>query len=214
MRDIWFSLVMILSLAAATPALAQTPNAPPPAAAPAAGDPLAVTPEDRILGKADAPITIIEYGSLTCPHCADFAAEVLPKLTEKWIDTGKVKLVFRPFPRDEEDLHAATLAACVPPDRFYAFIDALFAQQQQWVVASNYKAGLARIALEGGVNKTKFDACFDDKAAQDKLLSARLAATQQLGVNSTPTFYINGKRFDGPPTVEGLDAALSKAVGA
>jgi protein-disulfide isomerase len=223
MREIWFGLLAILSLATATPALAQAPAAPPPAAtaapppatpAPAQGDPLAVTPDDRILGKADAPITIIEYGSLTCPHCAEFAETVLPKLTEKWLDTGKARLVFRLFPRDELDLHAGTLAYCAPPDRFYPFIDALFSQQQQWVTASDYKGALTRIALEGAISKAKFDACFDDKAMQDKLLASRLAASQQLGVNSTPTFFINGKRFEGAPTFDALDAALSKAPGA
>jgi protein-disulfide isomerase len=215
MREIWFALLTVLPLAAAAPALAQAPAAPPPAASPGAApaqaaDPLALTPDDHILGKPDAPITIIEYGSLTCPHCADFAAEVLPKLSQKWIDTGKAKLVFRPFPRDDADLHAAAIAACAAPDRFYPFIDALFAAQQQWVLASNYKAALARLALLGGINKTKFDTCFDDKAIQDKLLASRIAASQQLAVNSTPTFFINGKKFDGTPSVDAFDAALSK----
>src|ERR1700733_2694058 len=132
MREIWFALLTALALATAAPASAQAPATPPPAAsAQPAGDPLALTPEDHILGKPDAPITIIEYGSLTCPHCADFAAEVLPKITQKWIDSGKAKLVFRPFPRDDADLHAAAVATCAPSDRFYPFIDALFAAQQQ-----------------------------------------------------------------------------------
>jgi protein-disulfide isomerase len=219
-REIWFALFASLAIAAAAPVSAQTPVVPsapgltePPGAttrAQPAGDPLALAPDDHILGKADAPITIIEYGSLTCPHCADFAAEVLPKLQEKWIDTGKAKLVFRPFPRDDADLHAASIAACAPTDRFYPFIDALFGAQQQWVLASDYKSALARLALLGGMNKTKFDECFDDKAIQDKLLASRLAASQQLAVNSTPTFFINGKRFDGSPTADAFDAALSK----
>ena len=219
-REIWFALLTSLALAAAGPAFSQTPVAPPapelahpPDAATQpqpAGDPLALTPDDHILGKSGAPITIIEYGSLTCPHCADFAADVLPRLQEKWIDTGKAKLVFRPFPRDDADLHAAAIASCAPADRFYPFIDALFAAQQQWVLASDYKSALARLALLGGMNKTKFDECYDDKAIQDKLLASRLAASQQLAVNSTPTFFINGKRFEGSPTVDAFDAALSK----
>ena len=210
-REIWFSLVALLSLATATPTGAQTPATPPPAAAP--DNPLAITADDRVLGKSDAPITIIEYGSLTCPHCAAFDAEVLPKLKEKWIDSGKAKLVFRAFPRDEVDMHAASVALCVPTDRFYAFIDAIFASQDQWMAASDHKAALARVGLLGGVNKTKFDACWDDKAVSDKLLASRLVAAQTLKVESTPTFFINGKRFDEPPTVDAFNAALNKLSG-
>jgi protein-disulfide isomerase len=191
--------------------VAQAPVAPPTAAATA--DPLMLTADDRILGNPDAPITIIEYGSLTCPHCAAFDAEVLPKLKEKWIDSGKAKLVFRPFPRDEVDLHAAAVTLCVDPTRFYAFIDAIFASQEQWIAASDHKAALARIALLGGVSKTKFDACYDDKTVSDKLLASRLVASQQLGVDSTPTFFINGKKFDSAPTADAFDAALTKLAG-
>jgi protein-disulfide isomerase len=210
-REIWFTLVTLMTLAAAAPVVAQAPAKPPPAAAPAG--PLELTANDRVLGKADAPITIVEYGSLTCPHCAAFDAEVLPKLKEKWLDSGKAKLVFRPFPRDEDDLHAASVALCVTPDRFYAFIDAMFAGQEQWMAASDHKAALARIALLGGMNKTKFDACYDDKAVSDNLLAGRLVASQQLGVESTPTFFINGRKFDGAPTVDAFDAALTKLAG-
>ena len=210
-REIWFTLVAVLTLAAAAPARAQAPAKPPPAAA--AADPLTLTVDDRVLGKPDAPITIIEYGSLTCPHCAAFDAEVMPKLKEKWIDSGKAKLVFRPFPRDEVDLHAASVALCAASDRFYPFIDAMFASQDQWMTPADHKAALARMALIGGVNKTKFDACYDDKAVSDNLLASRLVASQQLGVDSTPTFFINGKKFDGAPTLDAFDAALSKLAG-
>jgi protein-disulfide isomerase len=211
-REIWFSLVTMLTLAVAAPALAQAPAKPATTAAPA--DPLTLSADDRILGKSDAPITIVEYGSLTCPHCAAFDAEVLPKLKEKWIDSGKAKLVFRPFPRDLDiDLPAASVALCVAPERFYPFVDAIFASQDQWMAASDHKAALARIAQLGGVNKTKFDSCWDDKAIQDKLLASRLAASQQLGVDSTPTFFINGKKFDSAPTADAFEAALTKLAG-
>jgi protein-disulfide isomerase len=199
-----------MALAAAAPSVAQAPAKPPAAAA---EDPLTLTADDRVLGKPDAAVTIIEYGSLTCPHCAAFDAEVLPKLKEKWIDSGKAKLVLRPFPRDGDDLHAASVALCASPDRFYAFIDAIFASQDQWMAASDKKAALARIALLGGVNKTKFDACYDDKTASDKLLASRLVASQQLGVDSTPTFFINGKKLDSAPTADAFEAALTKLAG-
>jgi protein-disulfide isomerase len=211
MREIWFAVIALLSLAGPLPALAQAPAPAPPAAA--QGNLLALTPEDRILGKSDAPITIVEYASLTCPHCAHFAVEVLPKLKEKWIDTGKAKLVLRDYPLDEPALRAAMIARCAPPDKFYAFVDTFFQDQQQWVLAKDYKAALARLALLGGMKKADFEACLANKSVEDKVLQSRLAATQQLGVNSTPTFFINGTKFDGAPEEDTLDAALSRAAG-
>ena len=224
MREIWLAVAAALMLGTAVPAHSQNlvtppPPSPPPAtpapAAPGAtpANPLELTQDDHILGKTDAPITIIEYGSLTCPHCAEFATAVLPDLTKKWLDTGKAKLVFRPFPRDEVDLHAAGVAACGPADKFYPFIDALFEAQGQWITATDYKAAIGRMALLGGMNKTAFDACWDNKDVQDKLLAVRLVAAQQLGVDSTPTFFINGKKFNGTPTEAEFDSALSKQAG-
>ena len=210
MRDIWFAAIALLTLAGPLPALAQAPGQPPAAAQ---GELLALTPDDRILGKPDAPITIVEYASLTCPHCSHFATEVLPKLKQKWIDTGKAKLVLRDYPLDEPALRAAMIARCAPPDKFYAFIDTLFGAQQQWVLAKDYKAELARLALLGGMNKTQFDACLANKPGEDKVLQSRLVATQQLAVNSTPTFFINGTRFEGAPEEDALDAALAHAAG-
>jgi protein-disulfide isomerase len=206
MREIWFAILALLSLAATAPASAQAP-----AGAPAAA--LNVTAEDHILGKADAPITIIEYASLTCPHCRHFDQEVLPKLKEKWIDTGKARLVFRDYPLDEPAVRAAMVARCAPPERYFGFIDAIFAGQEQWAAASDYKAALARLALLGGVSKEKFATCIDDKTLENKVLASRLAATQELGVDSTPTFFIAGKKYDGAPTEAALDAALKSAGG-
>ena len=204
MREILFALAALFSLTA--PVFAQAP-----AATQAAT--LAPGAEDRVLGKADAPVTIVEYASLTCPHCRHFDEEVLPKLKAKWIDTGKAKLVFRDYPLDEPALRAAMVARCAPPDRYFGFIDAIFAGQEQWAVASDYKAALARIALLGGIGKEKFAACIDDKAIENKVIASRLVAAQQLNVSSTPTFFINGAKFDGAPTEEDLDKALARAAG-
>jgi protein-disulfide isomerase len=211
MREMWFAVLIVLSLAGAAPAVAQAPAAP--ASAEAQAKTLALTPDDRILGKPDAPVTIVEYASLTCPHCRHFTVEVLPKLKEKWIDSGKVKLILRDYPLDEPALRAAMIARCAPADKFYAFIDTFFADQQQWVLAKDYKAALARLALLGGMSKKDFDACLATKPVEDKVLQSRLAATQQLGVNSTPTFFINGTKFDGAPEEADLDAALTRAAG-
>src|SRR4029077_7374681 len=190
MREILFALAALFSVGTAAPGLAQAPGGNPAMA-------LAPTGDDHVLGKAEAPIAIVEYASLTCPHCRHFDQEVLPKLKAKWIDSGKAKLVFRDYPLDEPALRAAMVARCAPPDRYFAFIDAIFAGQEQWATASDYKTALGRIALLGGVNKEKFTACIGDKAIEDKVIASRLTATQQLSVNSTPTFFINGSKFEG-----------------
>ena len=205
MREIWFCLLIVLSLGtlSPTPALA------------AAGDAakeLAVQPSDRILGKAEAPITIIEYASLTCPHCAHFDVTVLPKLKEKWIDTGKAKLILRDYPLDEPALRAAMVARCAPADRFYPLIDTLFAQQEQWATSRDYRAALEKLVKLGGMSDKEFKACISDKKLEDQVAQSRLTASQQLGVDATPTFFINGKKFDGAPTVEAFDQALSGAA--
>lgn len=210
MREIWFAALAVLALAGPLPAGAQ-PAKPPSSSAQA--EALALTPDDRILGKSDAPVTIVEYASLTCPHCAHFATDVLPKLKEKWIDTGKVRLVMRDYPLDEPALRAAMIARCASADKFYPFIDTLFGAQRQWVLSKDYKADLARLALLGGMSKKQFDDCLANKSVEDKVLQSRLMATEQLGVNSTPTFFINGNKFDGAPELDAMDAALSKATG-
>jgi protein-disulfide isomerase len=214
MREIWFAAIALLALAEPQPALAQSPPTPsqPPSAA-ALANPLALTEGDHILGNPEAPITIVEYASMTCPHCAHFATEVLPKLKEKWVDSGKARLVMRDYPLDEPALRAAMVARCAPPDKFYAFIDTLFQDQQQWVLSKDYTAALARLALLGGMSKAQFDSCLANKSVEDQVLQSRLLATQQLKVDSTPTFFINGKKFDGAPEEDALDAALTQAAG-
>jgi len=206
MREIWFSVLLALTLAGASPAVAQAPK---PSGDAGGQNPLAVTAEDHVLGKPDAPITIIEYASLSCPHCAHFAADVLPKLKEKWIDPGKAKLVFRAYPLDEPALRAEMVARCAPPERYFPLVETLFATQDKWVIAKDWQAALQRIAQLGGVPKTKFETCLGDKALEDQVAQSRLTASTQLGVNSTPTFFINGTKYDGEPTFEAFDKLLS-----
>jgi protein-disulfide isomerase len=199
MRKIWFILVGILSIVLAVPS---------PVSADAKSG-LAITKDDRILGNPDAPITIVEYASLTCPHCAHFANDVLPELKKKWIDPGKVKLVFRDFPLDEPALRAAMIARCAPPDRFYAYVDTFFAAQDKWVMARDYREALARLVKLGGMSQNEFENCLKDTALENKIVEGRLVASKELDVGSTPTFFINGTKFAGAPTLEEFDKVLS-----
>jgi protein-disulfide isomerase len=170
---------------------------------------LQVGPNDRILGDRNAPITIVEYASMTCPHCAHFADDVLPDLKKKWIDTGKVRLVLRDFPLDDEAVHASMIARCAPPDRFYAFVDTFFADQDKWVTASDYQASLTRLAELGGMSRAEVDKCLANSKLEDQILNSRLVASKDLEVNATPTFFVNGAKFTGDPSVEGFDKVLA-----
>jgi protein-disulfide isomerase len=170
---------------------------------------LEIAKDERILGNPVAPITIVEYASMTCPHCAHFAKEVLPELKRKWIDTGKVRLVLRDFPLDALALRAAMIQRCAPPDRFYAFADMFFADQAQWVTADDATAALARLAALGGMGRSEFDACLKNSALETRILQERLVASKSLGVEATPTFFINGSKFAGAPTMAEFDKVLS-----
>ncbi len=170
---------------------------------------LQITQDDRVLGDPAAPITIIEYASLTCPHCARFANDVLPELKREWIDTGKAKLVLRDFPLDEPALRAAMIARCAPPGRFYAFAETFFASQEKWALTKDYREALARLAKLGGMGKDEFEACLKNTTLETQIVEQRLAASQQLDVTSTPTFFINGSKFSGAPTAEEFNKVLS-----
>src|SRR5215468_2986855 len=205
MPKIWFALLVVLTLFGIAPVLAQPK---PPAAADKATL-LAIGPDDRVLGNANAPITILEYASLTCPHCRHFNTDVLPQLKAKWIDTGKAKLVLRDFPLDEPALRAAMIARCAPRDRYYAYVDTFFAAQDKWVMARDYREALARLVKLGGMSQDEFNKCLNNTAVENKIVEERLVASKDLDVNSTPTFFINGTKFTGTPTVEEFDKALS-----
>jgi protein-disulfide isomerase len=204
MREIWFALLFVAAAAGIVPAAAQAPKTGADAAAL-----LAVTPQDRVFGKPDAPITIIEYASLTCPHCAHFAKDVLPKLKPKWIDSGKAKLVMRPFPLDEPALRAEMVARCAAPEKYYPLIHVLFETQESWATAKDWRGALEKTARLAGISKKDFDACLASKEVEDKVVQSRLLAATQLGVGSTPSFFINGNKFEGAPTEQAFEQALS-----
>ncbi|HVH74940.1 MAG TPA: DsbA family protein [Stellaceae bacterium] len=208
MREIWFVLLAAFGLIAFPPAYAASP-ATPPAAAQAV---LKLSQQDRILGNPAAPITIIEYASMSCPHCAHFQNEILPTIKKDWIDTGKAKLVLRDFPLDKPALHAAMIARCAPPDRFYAFADTFFSAQPQWVMAQDQRAALARLAKLGGMDGNAVNACLANKMLENQVLDSRLTAAKELGVDSTPTFFVNGTQFNGAPTVAQFEKLLSSVA--
>jgi protein-disulfide isomerase len=171
---------------------------------------LQITKNHRILGNPNAPITIVEYASLTCPHCANFANNILPDMKTKWIDTGKAKLVFRDFPLDEPALRAAMVARCAPPERYYALVDTFFAAQDKWVRSRDYREALARLAKLGGMDQGEFETCIKNTELENKIVEGRLKAAQELNVSSTPAFFVNGSKFSAAPTVQEFDKEFDK----
>lgn len=152
---------------------------------------------ERVLGKADAPVTIYEYSSLTCPHCATFHKETLPKLKEAYIDTGKVKLVLRDFPLDQVALGGAMLARCAPEPMFYRMIDVLFANQQTWARASNPLDGLKQYGRLAGMSDDAMNACFQKEDLLKQIQTVQSAAQDAFRIQSTPSFVIDGQTYAG-----------------
>jgi len=179
------------------------------AAAPDKAALLAVLPTDHVLGDPKAPITLIEYASFTCPHCAHFHTQILPEIKKKWIDTGKVKLIYRDFPLDQTALKAAQLAECAGKDKYFGVIDMIFSTQARWATASDPIGELAKSLRIAGMGDAEVKACLANDAVANGVI-ADYRGGETLGVNSTPTLFINGEQFKGARSVEELDAAFAK----
>jgi protein-disulfide isomerase len=162
---------------------------------------------DMVLGKEDAPVTIVEYSSLSCPHCAHFHKDVMPALKSDYIDTGKLRYIEREFPLNQAALGGAVLARCVDPSRFFAFTDLLFSRQEDWAFKDDALQRLRLYAKQAGLTDADFEKCLDDEALQKKVLAVRERGEKE-GVKGTPTFFINGKIFNGALTLEALAEAM------
>ena len=172
---------------------------------------LGIQPGDHVLGDPKAPITLIEYASFTCPHCAHFAVTVLPEIKKKWVDTGKVKLIYRDFPLDQTAVKAAQLAECAGNDKYFGVIDVIFSTQAKWATASDPIADLAKSLRIAGMGDAEVKACLANDAVANAVV-ADYRGGETLGVNSTPTLFINGQEFKGARSVEEMDATFSKLV--
>ncbi len=170
---------------------------------------------DRILGDAAAPVTIIDYSSMTCPHCATFHNETLPRITEEYIDTGKVRLVFRDFPFGLLAKAAAMVSRCVDKDSYYGFLTVLFRSQHQWSQSKEPAVELERMARFAGLSKSDFEACLNNQALIKGIEENAAKAHEEHGIDSTPTFFINGKKISGAAPFDDfkteIDEALEKA---
>ena len=169
---------------------------------------------DMALGPANASVTITEYASMTCPHCAAFNETVFPKIKSEYIDTGKVRYVFREFPLDIKAAAGSMLARCIAKDdagKYFAVIDMLFKQQNDWVT-KNTTETLTRIGKQAGLSQQAVEDCLKDQALLDKIAADQKFANEVLKVNSTPTFFINGEMIRGETSFEEFDKRIKSLL--
>ena len=166
--------------------------------------------QDMIIGEADAPVTIIEYASLTCPHCAAFHQQVYPKIKEEYIDTGKAKLIFREFPFDSIATAGFMLARCAEPKHYFGFIDVMFEQQSDWLNLGSPMEGIQEIARQGGFSDEQFQECLTDTEVLEGIRWIQERGAKEFEVQSTPTFFINGVKVVGARPFEILETIIEK----
>jgi len=148
-------------------------------------------PEDRFIGKADAPVTIIEYASMTCSHCAHFVTTVLPDVKKRLIETGKAKLVYRDFPLDGVALKAAMAARCAAPDTYFNLVELIFSNQERWLSNKDPMDGLQQLTALTGMSAETFKACTNDAEMEKSIVAGVKAAQEKFDIKSTPTFIFN-----------------------
>lgn len=168
--------------------------------------------EDVALGKENAPILIIEYASLSCPHCAKFHQEVFPQIQAEYIDKGIVRFIYRDYPLNLPALHGAMIARCAGKERFYTFLKVLFSMQDKWAFESDHIPALKKIALLGGMNEESFGRCLADKSLETAIIETRKVAADEHKIDSTPSFLVNGKLWAGAKTYQGITDAIANTL--
>jgi protein-disulfide isomerase len=166
---------------------------------------------DMVLGSTDAKVTITEFASMTCPHCAAFNAETFPKIKSAYIDTGKVRYIFREFPLDIKAAAGSMLARCIAKDdapKYFAVTDLLFRQQNDWVV-KNTTETLTRIGKQAGLSQQEVEDCLKNQALLDKIAADQKYAADVLKVDSTPTFFINGEKIKGEASLQEFEKKIN-----
>lgn len=174
------------------------------------------TVPEMTLGKDDAPVTLVEYAMFTCPHCAAFNQEVMPRIKENYIDTGKVKLVFREVYFNKPSLWAAMIARCAPQDRYFGLADLIFQRQMDWAAATDENTMIQKlmsIGRQAGMTDEQMNACLQDRSMAEALVATYQRHAQADGVDATPMFLINGTKVENLPYEE-LAKKLDEALGA
>ncbi len=164
---------------------------------------------DIVEGKADAPVTIVEYASMTCTHCQAFHAETWPALKAKYVDTGKAKFILREFPLDPLAAAAFMLARCAGPEKRDAIVDLLFDKQKDWAFVDKPLEALAATVKQAGVSQSDFESCLNNQKLYEQINQERDNAGKDFHVDATPTFYVNGKKLSGELPIAEFDKVIA-----
>jgi protein-disulfide isomerase len=175
---------------------------------------LEVTEDDFVVGDKNAPVTIIEYASLSCSHCASFHNNTLDDLIKEYVDTGKARIVFRDFPFNYPALLGSMVLRCIPEDVRYDYMNALFQLQPKWVVRENAKSTqeLYKIMQSGGMTKEEFETCTNNVELENTILQALIAAQNEFNIQSTPSFLINGNLVEGNKSIKEFRQIIDKIL--
>jgi protein-disulfide isomerase len=163
---------------------------------------------DIAQGPADAKVTIIEYASMTCSHCAAFHQTTYPELKKRYIDTGKVRYILREFPLDPLATAGFMLARCDGEQKYYPIVDLLFTQQKNWAFTERPLDALRQMMRQAGFSQEKFDSCLKDQKLYDAVNAVKNRGADTFNVNSTPTFFINGQRHPGNLSIDELEKVI------
>ena len=169
---------------------------------------------DIAQGPADARVTIIEYASLTCSHCAAFHAETYPELKKRYIDTGQVRFILREFPLDPLATAGFMLSRCDGEAKYYPVVDLLFSQQKAWAMAPKPVDALQGLMRQAGFSQQTFEGCLRDQKLYDGVNAVKTRAAERLKIDSTPTFFINGQRHRGNMSLEEIERVIKPMLGA
>ena len=169
---------------------------------------------DVIQGPADAKVTIIEYASLTCSHCAAFHADTYPALKQRYIDTGQVRYILREFPLDPLATAGFMLARCDGEAKYYPIVDLLFAQQKTWAFSDKPLDALQQLLRQAGFSQQKFETCLRDQKLYDAVNAVKNRAAKDFNITSTPTFFINGQRYPGNMSIADIEKIIKPLLGA
>lgn len=175
-------------------------------------------PQDHVFGKSDAKVTIYEYSSFGCSHCADMHLEVLPEIIKKYVDNGVVKIVFVPLPLDKNSMDAALLAECIGKNKYFDFANLLFKKQRDWMMSFDATKVLKQYAVLSGIPSDKVDVCLKDDKTAARILVDRKAGLTDLGIQGTPTFIVSSKKgndaLTGSKTLDELSEVIDKHLSA
>ena len=168
--------------------------------------------EEKSIGEPNAPVKMLEFASLTCGHCARFHNEVMPRIKEKYIDSGLVFFTYKDFPLDKFALKAAIISRCSGNENYFSFLDVFYKKQSNWTRSQDPFKSLLKIAKVGGIKDEEIKVCVGNKSIEDGLLKDRLNSSKQYDITATPTIYLNGEKYEGELSLEALELKIKSLI--